>query len=530
MAFRHRTRDEHRPRSEDRATRRRRSLRSAGTAADDRADHRGAGTVLWWIRDPAERRSRIGGRRGSGPGGARPRRRSHRHRPGDGRSAVTRRRSDRLAKRSGRGFRRDRSHGVGGQRCRSGDGVVRPQGRPLREGTWRTERIGRPSVNRLAAERSRRQRQRRCGRRGSGGRRRGRAGVHSGPSAATPPVSPPPTTGRTRSVHALAWWGWAVAIAFVALSSTNLVALAATAAAIALVLATCAVDSPTARAATVFLRFGLGIVAIRVALGVLLGSKPGGHVLVRLPSATLPGWAAGISVGGPVSVEVLVDALAQGAQLGVALVALGAVNALCSPYRLLRLVPAERGGGTRSDPYGSAFARSPDSGPARASPPRAPDARGRTRPLGRTGGLDGRARIRPDRHRRVAPAPDPRCDGARHRRRVHCRVRRRGTGSTPLDRACGDRRERRLVRDRAAGRVDPHPPEPVPARAVGPARLGHRARRGRSDRRHGCDRRLGAPRDGTTGATARGSMMALFGVIILLPLFLQNEADVAART
>jgi energy-coupling factor transport system permease protein len=153
-------------------------------------------------------------------------------------------------------------------------------------------------------------------------------------------VSPPPTTGRTRSVHALAWWGWAVAIAFVALSSTNLVALAATAAAIALVLATCAVDSPTARAATVFLRFGLGIVAIRVALGVLLGSKPGGHVLVRLPSATLPGWAAGISVGGPVSVEVLVDALAQGAQLGVALVALGAVNALCSPYRLLRLVPA----------------------------------------------------------------------------------------------------------------------------------------------------------------------------------------------
>lgn len=152
-------------------------------------------------------------------------------------------------------------------------------------------------------------------------------------------MSPTPTTGRTRSVHALAWWGWAVAIAFVALSSTNLVALAATAAAIALVLATCAVDSPTARAATVFLRFGLGIVAIRVALGVLLGSKPGGHVLVRLPSATLPGWAAGISVGGPVSVEVLVDALAQGAQLGVALVALGAVNALCSPYRLLRLVP-----------------------------------------------------------------------------------------------------------------------------------------------------------------------------------------------
>jgi energy-coupling factor transport system permease protein len=54
----------------------------------------------------------------------------------------------------------------------------------------------------------------------------------------------------------------------------------------------------------------------------------------------LPDWTSGVRIGGPVTLEGLLFALYEGMQLAAILACLGAVNALASPKRLLRYVPA----------------------------------------------------------------------------------------------------------------------------------------------------------------------------------------------
>ena len=49
---------------------------------------------------------------------------------------------------------------------------------------------------------------------------------------------------------------------------------------------------------------------------------------------------AGVSLGGPVTLEALVMAFNQGLRLAAVLICFGAVNSLCSPYRMLRALPA----------------------------------------------------------------------------------------------------------------------------------------------------------------------------------------------
>ena len=74
-------------------------------------------------------------------------------------------------------------------------------------------------------------------------------------------------------------------------------------------------------------------------------------VLVRLPEVPLPAWAAGVRLGGPVTLEGLLAAAYDGLRLATILACLGAANALASPRRLLRYVPAHalrgRHGGRR---------------------------------------------------------------------------------------------------------------------------------------------------------------------------------------
>ena len=59
-------------------------------------------------------------------------------------------------------------------------------------------------------------------------------------------------------------------------------------------------------------------------------------MLFTLPRLPLPGWAAGVSIGGQVTANALVSALIVGLQLAVILLCFGAANTLASPYRLLR--------------------------------------------------------------------------------------------------------------------------------------------------------------------------------------------------
>ena len=62
-------------------------------------------------------------------------------------------------------------------------------------------------------------------------------------------------------------------------------------------------------------------------------------MLVTLPSLRLPDAAAGITIGGPVTLESLLAALYDGLRLATMLVCLGAANALANPKRMLRTLP-----------------------------------------------------------------------------------------------------------------------------------------------------------------------------------------------
>ncbi|HUD69636.1 MAG TPA: energy-coupling factor transporter transmembrane component T [Acidimicrobiales bacterium] len=145
---------------------------------------------------------------------------------------------------------------------------------------------------------------------------------------------------RRRALHPAAWWAWAAGLATAAIETTNPVLLSLIAAVVVYVVATKRSAAPWSRSLVVFLRLGLIVIAIRVVVQVLFGDRIAGHVMFSLPQVSLPSWAAGVSIGGPVTAEAVLQALCEGLRLAVVLVAFGAANSLASPYRLLRCLPA----------------------------------------------------------------------------------------------------------------------------------------------------------------------------------------------
>jgi energy-coupling factor transport system permease protein len=138
----------------------------------------------------------------------------------------------------------------------------------------------------------------------------------------------------------LAWWIWALALAMAALRTTNPLLLGLLVGVAWVVVAARRPDAPWARTFGSFVRFGCAIIVVRVLLQVLFGDRLPGHVLFTLPSVDLPSWAAGVTLGGPVTAESLVVAFNQGLQLATLIACVGAANSLASPYRLLRAIPS----------------------------------------------------------------------------------------------------------------------------------------------------------------------------------------------
>jgi energy-coupling factor transport system permease protein len=101
-------------------------------------------------------------------------------------------------------------------------------------------------------------------------------------------------------------------------------------------------DAPWARAFKYYLFLALSVIAIRVVFRSVFGGDietAHMHVLFGLPHIPLPSWAAGVQIGGPVTLEGTVQALDGGLQLGCLLCCLGAANALANPKRALRVLP-----------------------------------------------------------------------------------------------------------------------------------------------------------------------------------------------
>jgi energy-coupling factor transport system permease protein len=143
-----------------------------------------------------------------------------------------------------------------------------------------------------------------------------------------------------RGLHPGAWWLWALGLATVASRTHNPLLLLLVLAVAGYVVAARRSDAPWARSFVVFLKLGLVVLAIRFVAQVVLGVGAGNTVLVTLPEVPLPDWAAGVSLGGAVTLESVVGAFVEGLRLATILACIGAANALANPKRLLASLPA----------------------------------------------------------------------------------------------------------------------------------------------------------------------------------------------
>jgi energy-coupling factor transport system permease protein len=159
-------------------------------------------------------------------------------------------------------------------------------------------------------------------------------------ATADAPAARSPRQRTARPLHPLAWWIWALGLAVAASRTTNPLSLCLIIAVACVVVAARRTDAPWARAFRGYLILGAVIVVIRVVAYMVLGNRVGTTVVLRLPEVDLPDWAAGIRLGGPVTLEGVLSAATDGLRLATMIISLGAANTLANPKRLLRCVPA----------------------------------------------------------------------------------------------------------------------------------------------------------------------------------------------
>ncbi|HYO85551.1 MAG TPA: energy-coupling factor transporter transmembrane component T [Dermatophilaceae bacterium] len=143
-----------------------------------------------------------------------------------------------------------------------------------------------------------------------------------------------------RLLHPVAWWTWALCLAVAASRTTNPYLLLLLIAVVGWVVLERR-EPGQSRVLLAFLAVGAFALALRLAMTTLLGGGVGGTtVVLTLPEVPLPDWAGALRIGGEVSREALLVTAYEAAQLVAILACLGAANALASPRRLLRYLPA----------------------------------------------------------------------------------------------------------------------------------------------------------------------------------------------
>jgi energy-coupling factor transport system permease protein len=143
-------------------------------------------------------------------------------------------------------------------------------------------------------------------------------------------------TPLSRHLHPVAWWVWAIGLAVACSRTSNPLLLLLAVSVACLVVAAKRGSSPWARAFRLYLVLGAFIIVLRVVLHVLVGYKFGSIRLYSLPSVEVPG----ITLLGPLYLEGLLAAAAEGLRLASLIACIGAANALANPKRLLRALPS----------------------------------------------------------------------------------------------------------------------------------------------------------------------------------------------
>lgn len=143
-----------------------------------------------------------------------------------------------------------------------------------------------------------------------------------------------------RNLHPLAWWAWGLGLLVAASRTTNPLLLCLILSVTYVVVTARRPEATWAGAYTAAVRLGLIIIVARTAFQVILGDPVGLHMAFTLPSIPLPGFMAGVRLGGIVTWESVAVGLTEGLRLATMVVCVGAANSLTPPSRLLRSVPA----------------------------------------------------------------------------------------------------------------------------------------------------------------------------------------------
>lgn len=140
--------------------------------------------------------------------------------------------------------------------------------------------------------------------------------------------------------HSLAWLAWGLGALATVLQTDNPLYLALLWGVATLVWTACAGDGPLARSFNLMLALGAWIFAMHIIFSVITaGFLRGAHVLVTLPTLTLPRLLGGLQLGGSITAEQLVSGATRGLRLWTLLLLVGAFNACVNHYRLLRRSP-----------------------------------------------------------------------------------------------------------------------------------------------------------------------------------------------
>lgn len=142
-----------------------------------------------------------------------------------------------------------------------------------------------------------------------------------------------------RPLHPFAWWGWALALAVAASSTTNPLLLLGLIAVATLVTLSRRGSNPWAKSFKLYLILAAFIVVLRVAFRIFFGGGDGPTILFTLPEIPLPDWVRGIRLLGPVSLESVLSGLYDGLRLAAIVVCIGAANSLANPKKLLASLP-----------------------------------------------------------------------------------------------------------------------------------------------------------------------------------------------
>lgn len=149
-----------------------------------------------------------------------------------------------------------------------------------------------------------------------------------------------PMTRLPRSLHPLAWWAWAMGLLVAASRTTNPLLLGMILGVLLLVVSARRPEAAWAGAFSAAVRLGLVVIVARTLLQVVLGDPVGLRVAFTLPEIALPGFMAGVRLGGLVTWESVLVGATEGLRLATMIVCVGAANSLTPPSRLLRSVPA----------------------------------------------------------------------------------------------------------------------------------------------------------------------------------------------